>query len=386
MQKHLGPNKKGRSPSFDSLEERSLLSGVIGWPGGPAAFSGSPAGPSSHSGTGWLAGRAAGGSPMNQGEWSAEPAYFGRAQQPDGGLPWGDPGGFGPSQPGGGSWPGPQGISPFQGGGGPSSPAATSESTTAFAFELNYSAVPFFAQTPGFAGGTTARGSTGAEPGGAGQAFAAEDGVPAWSNPAVVTTSARESGQEPAGVNLVQISQAVTPPAQSSSLDTNSAGHSLALASPVAESAGGPGGGAGLWSLGRARSEHATPARVADHSLIDRVTRLGDPDPDELPGPSRADLKVAAVLPLDRVAIDRALDQFFQQLDDLGTRDRTSRGPARIVLVSLALTSSFMALEAARRRWRRWSAAGDFRIHDQQGGGGLIGFPERPRSWSSRLT
>jgi hypothetical protein len=200
----------------------------------------------------------------------------------------------------------------------------------------------------------------------------------------IVTANARESGQETVLASLGQIVQGVTPPAQSGLVDVNPATHAFGL-EPQSEGSAGA-GSAGPWSGGGGRSKHATLIRASDRSSIDPSTRAGDEEADDLPGPTRADL-IASVFPLDRAAIDRAIDQLFRQLNDLGVTDRPGRGPERIVLVSLALTGSVVALEVIRRRWRRWSAGSEPQIDDRVGGSaGFRGFPARPRSWSSRLT
>ena len=106
----------------------------------------------------------------------------------------------------------------------------------------------------------------------------------------------------------------------------------------------------------------------------------------DLPNPHTADL-IARVLPWDRGTLDRAIDQFFKQVDELD--DGSSVGgqqPARIAFLSAALASSFAGMDIIRRRGRRWKAGNDVRRRDPVGGGEHIGFPELPGSWSSRLT
>ena len=121
------------------------------------------------------------------------------------------------------------------------------------------------------------------------------------------------------------------------------------------------------------------PALAADGSELAK----GELD---LPNPHTADL-IARVLPWDRGTLDRAIDQFFKQVDELD--DGSSVGgqqPARIAFLSAALASSFAGMDIIRRRWRRWKAGNDVRRRDPVGGGEHIGFPELPGSWSSRLT
>jgi hypothetical protein len=104
-----------------------------------------------------------------------------------------------------------------------------------------------------------------------------------------------------------------------------------------------------------------------------------------MPNPQSADL-IANVLPCDRGALDRAIEQFFQQVDELDGSGPRWQGAARIVFLSAALVGSFAGLDIVRRRWRHWKAADDFRVRDPVGGGDHIGFPELPGAWSSRLT
>jgi hypothetical protein len=107
--------------------------------------------------------------------------------------------------------------------------------------------------------------------------------------------------------------------------------------------------------------------------------------PAVMPNPQSADL-IANVLPCDRGALDRAIEQFFQQVDELDGSGPRGHGAARIVFLSAALVGSFAGLDIVRRRWRHWKAGDDFRVRDPVGGGDHIGFPELPGAWSSRLT
>ncbi len=104
----------------------------------------------------------------------------------------------------------------------------------------------------------------------------------------------------------------------------------------------------------------------------------------ELPDPHTADL-IARVLPWDRGTLDRAIDQFFEQVDELDDGSGAGgQGPARIVFLSVGLASSFAGMDIIRRRWRRWKAGNDVRLRDPASRGDHIGFPELPGSWSSR--
>jgi hypothetical protein len=104
-----------------------------------------------------------------------------------------------------------------------------------------------------------------------------------------------------------------------------------------------------------------------------------------LPNPHGADL-IANVLPCDRGALDRAIEQFFKQVDEPDGSGAGGQGGARIVFLSAALAGSFAGLDIVRRRWRHWKAGNDFRVRDSLGAGDHVGFPELPGSWSSRMT
>jgi hypothetical protein len=107
--------------------------------------------------------------------------------------------------------------------------------------------------------------------------------------------------------------------------------------------------------------------------------------PGEWPRPSSADL-IASALPFDRAALDRAIDVFFQQFDDLGRGDMTGQRPAYIVMYSIALASTFAALDVVRRRWRLTATGIHIRVRHPQVTADHIGFPELPGSWSSRAS
>jgi hypothetical protein len=135
------------------------------------------------------------------------------------------------------------------------------------------------------------------------------------------------------------------------------------------------------------RTSPGSPIR--SRSVLSAVTFVADDLKDgtgeELPRPSSADLLVRA-LPFDRVSLDRAIDQFFQQLEELNAGDLVKPGPARIVLYSLAMASTFAALDSVRKWWRQGGAYQAARVRDSLATTDHIGFPELPGSWSSRLS
>ncbi len=93
---------------------------------------------------------------------------------------------------------------------------------------------------------------------------------------------------------------------------------------------------------------------------------------------------IAGMIPFDRAALERAIDRLIDQLDDGTARELLKAGPVRIILFSTALAGSALALEMLERR-RRLSQS-KLRAHGREAGEDLVGFPELPESWSSRLS
>jgi hypothetical protein len=125
----------------------------------------------------------------------------------------------------------------------------------------------------------------------------------------------------------------------------------------------------------------------ASPSPRQRVTALlADVNLEDFPGPDGDDL-MAVVLPFDRGSFERAVDHFFQQIDELDVRDLVGTDLTHIVFLSLGLATSIAALELARRRLRFWTAGGNgMRVRDSLVPGDDLEFPDLPGSWSSRLT
>jgi hypothetical protein len=106
----------------------------------------------------------------------------------------------------------------------------------------------------------------------------------------------------------------------------------------------------------------------------------------ELPLPQSAGL-IADILPFDRASLEEAVDQLFEHLEDLGVGQLVEQGPTRVLPLSLALLGTVTAVEVARRRLRSSPGCGQsVRRRDALGSEELLGFPELPGSWSTRLT
>jgi len=96
---------------------------------------------------------------------------------------------------------------------------------------------------------------------------------------------------------------------------------------------------------------------------------------------------IANAVPFDQAALQKAVDQFFDQLESLGMGQLVEQGPTRVIPLSLALLSTVTALEVARRRLK--SRTGERKATERQsplGSEELLGFPELPGSWSTNLT
>ena len=137
---------------------------------------------------------------------------------------------------------------------------------------------------------------------------------------------------------------------------------------------------------------------TTDDSTADRAAHRGDDisasfvDPNlsgnqtKLLLPQAAGL-IANAVPFNQAALEKAVDQFFDQLEALGMGQIAEQGPTRVIPLSLALLSTVAAVEVARRRLK--SRTGERKITERQsplGSEELLGFPELPGSWSTNLT
>ena len=96
---------------------------------------------------------------------------------------------------------------------------------------------------------------------------------------------------------------------------------------------------------------------------------------------------ISEVIPFDRASLEAAVDQFFDQLEDLGVGQLTEPGSLRVLPLSLTVIGAVAGAEITRRRLRAKGGRGhDTRRRDPLGSEDLLGFPELPGSWSTRLT
>jgi hypothetical protein len=127
-------------------------------------------------------------------------------------------------------------------------------------------------------------------------------------------------------------------------------------------------------------------AHRGDGILASAVDPLSSGNQTKLLLPQAAGL-IANAVPFDEVALEKAVDQFFAQLEGLGMGQLVEPGPTRVIPLSLALLSTVAAVEVARRRLQ--SRTGERKATERQnplGSEELLGFPELPGSWSTNLT
>ena len=96
---------------------------------------------------------------------------------------------------------------------------------------------------------------------------------------------------------------------------------------------------------------------------------------------------IANALPFDETALEHAVDQFFDQLEELGMGQIVESGPTHVIPLSLAMLGTITAAEVARRRLRsrNTESQGTGQIYPL-GSEELLGFPELPGSWSTNMT
>jgi hypothetical protein len=106
----------------------------------------------------------------------------------------------------------------------------------------------------------------------------------------------------------------------------------------------------------------------------------------DFPQPLADDL-IAVALPFDGAMVQRAIDHFFQEFDELDPRDLVRSDLSGVVYVSLGLATTVAAMEVVRRRLRhRTLGANAVLVREARSSGDDLGFPDLPGSWSSRLT
>lgn len=85
---------------------------------------------------------------------------------------------------------------------------------------------------------------------------------------------------------------------------------------------------------------------------------------------------IANALPLDEAALEKAVDRFFDQLEELGVGQLVEQAPTHVIPLSLALLSTMTAAEVVRRRLK--SRNGESKPTERKnplGSEELLGFP-----------
>jgi hypothetical protein len=391
MRKHPGVVSRCQL-SFDRLEVRALLSGGNpGMPNHAPAFMSPPPSPI-FSEPPSVGSAVPEGGQRHQGSW---------AQSPDGSMPW-QPAVSTEPQPPTSTQPQPTGrTQPLPDFENPSVPAGTASDQTVvgpsapsgFLSQSRTGLVPgvanlsSFGLAPGSIAIATplARGPSEAantEPAGTVDVDAPGSGA--------TVSASKEFADEVGGNSLSMSATASSPPAQPFSLlaaDHGGSTHLLSSGdvSPAANSLTPRGASQSSSNKGN-WSSPAHRTMVGMIGINGRVAGSDDRSLGEWPDPSAVDLIVGA-LPIDRAALNRAIDQFFHQMEELNASDFVGQKPAHIVFYALALASTFAALDAVSRRWRQAKAGNFSRVrHHSLTTADPGGFPELPGSWSSRLS
>src|SRR5271157_1281583 len=166
---------------------------------------------------------------------------------------------------------------------------------------------------------------------------------------------------------------------------------------PMARSGESPGNQPVEAAQGNLPKSGSASLVTTDDSTADGVAHRGDDisasmvDP-KLSGnqtklllPQAAGL-IANAVPLDPAALEKAVDQFFDQLESMGKQQLAEERPVSVIPLSCALHKTITAIEVTRRPMK--SGSGKRKATERQsplGSEELLGFPELPGSWSTNL-
>ena len=107
----------------------------------------------------------------------------------------------------------------------------------------------------------------------------------------------------------------------------------------------------------------------------------------EIPALPHAAGLIAEVLPQDGRSLQEAIDQLLDRLPELDLGQFKDGGPAQVVPCSIVLLGALVAAFAVRRRLQvKGAGAMVSRERDSREDDDLMGFPELPGSWSTRVT
>jgi hypothetical protein len=127
--------------------------------------------------------------------------------------------------------------------------------------------------------------------------------------------------------------------------------------------------------------------RISATLRSDRADLLAAPDSREIVALPHAAGLIAEALPLDGRSLQQAIDQFLDRLSELDLGRFNEEGPALLVPYSLVLFGAVVATALLRRRLQiKGTGAMASRQRDSRENDDLMGFPELPGSWSTRVT
>jgi hypothetical protein len=149
-------------------------------------------------------------------------------------------------------------------------------------------------------------------------------------------------------------------------------------------------GRSSVFGEGRLRMAGPLSAAAIDEVLaIAKVGKAGIEEPvdaTDLAQPVGADL-IGGLLPFQSESIQRVVDQFVNELEELRAGEAILSRPRNVVVLTSAALGTIAAAEVLRRRMQTRPRA-NVRSGGRSGSSGseTIGFPELPGSWSTRYT
>ncbi|HKM54453.1 MAG TPA: hypothetical protein VJY33_13665 [Isosphaeraceae bacterium] len=142
-----------------------------------------------------------------------------------------------------------------------------------------------------------------------------------------------------------------------------------------------------LLSLGAAARTALLKRRISANLTSDSADLSTAPDSQEILALPHAAGLISEALPQDGRSLQEAIDQLLDRLPELDLGQFKDGGPGRVVPYSLLLFGALVAAFAVRRRLQvKGVGAMVSRERDSRESDELMGFPELPGSWSTRVT
>jgi len=142
-----------------------------------------------------------------------------------------------------------------------------------------------------------------------------------------------------------------------------------------------------LLSLGATARTAILKGRISANLTSDPADLSTAPDSQEILALPHAAGLISEALPQDGRSLQEAIDQLLDRLPELDLGQFKDGGPGRVVPYSLLLFGALVAAFAVRRRLLvKGAGAMVSRERHSRENDDLMGFPELPGSWSTRVT